>query len=105
MPTLTHCTLRRNVSNILKRGLLASKATGRRAAVWFVRGANAAWACLHVAARHGGRVENVVALSVRVPRRLLKHHGKGLFYVAADIPAAAIVGLSTFGRLAAVPAA
>jgi hypothetical protein len=102
---LNHATFRGKLSSILKRGLLKAKSTGKRMAVWLCTSANAPWAALHVAARHGGSIRSVVVLEVDVPRSWLRRHRGGLFYVPRDIPPERIRGIATFGRLAASPAA
>jgi hypothetical protein len=103
MAILTHATFARNLGSIARRGLLCCKSTGKRAAVWLVRGADAAWAAMHVVGRHGGRIENVVVLEVEVPQSWLRRHRAGLFYVVQDVPPERIRGISAFRRLAAVP--
>jgi RNA:NAD 2'-phosphotransferase (TPT1/KptA family) len=105
MAILHHASFRAKLSSILRRGLLTAKSTGKRPAVWLCSAANAPWAALHVAARHGGSIRSVVILEIDVPRAWLRRHGKGLFYVPRDIPPERIRGISTFGRLAAAPAA
>jgi hypothetical protein len=103
---VNHATFRGNLNSILKRGLLKAKSTGKRLAVWLCTAANAPWAALHVAARHGGSVRNVVVLEVNIPRRWLKRHSTpGVYYVPRDIPPERIRGITTFGRLAGYPAA
>jgi hypothetical protein len=102
---LRHATPARNVNSILRRGLLAAKSEGKRAAVWLCSAANALWAAYHTVGRHGGRIESVVVLEVDVPRSWLRRHRKGLFYVPRDIPPERIRGAATYGRLSESPAA
>lgn len=84
---LYHATLRRNVASIRQRGLDPAFALQGRRAVWLHATSRTAWAVLHTVRRHGGRVEDVVVLPVRVSRRMLRRHGKGLWYCAEVIPA------------------
>ena len=103
---VNHATFRGNLASITRRGLLKAKSTGKRLAVWLVTAANAPWAALHVAARHGGSIRSVVVLEVNIPRRWLKRHSTpGVYSVPRDIPAERIRGIATFGRLAGHPAA
>jgi len=43
---------------------------------------------MHVAWRHGTRIEAVITMEVDVPRSWLRRSRKGLWYCTRDIPAA-----------------
>src|SRR5438094_9223980 len=58
------------------------------------------WAALHVAWRHGARIEAVITLEVDVPRSWLRRSRKGLWYCTRDIPADRIRRLFGFVELA-----
>src|SRR5262245_5161901 len=84
--TYRHATPRGNVESIRRRGLLVSKATGRRRCVWLHTPSNTAWAIEHVAARHGVDVAEVVVLRVNVRRAdLVRSHKRGLRYSMVDL--------------------
>jgi hypothetical protein len=100
--TLRHATFRRNLESIRARGLLAALARGKLKAVWLHSSARSAWAACHVVRRHGGRIEDVVILEVRVPRASLRRSARaGLWYTTGDIPPGCIRSLFTFDVFAA----
>lgn len=90
MTTLYHATRARNLQSILRNGLLCSRSKGARKAVWLAPARLKSWACLHVADRHGGRIEDVIVLEVKVPRSWTKGHKGGLLYCERDIPTSRI---------------
>jgi hypothetical protein len=100
---LRHATFARNLSSILKAGLLCSKSQGKLPVVWLGSGAKSLWAAAHVVRRHGGRIEQVVVLEVVVPRRWLRRSKKGLWYCPRDVPPERICGVITFGELSRSP--
>jgi hypothetical protein len=103
---LRHATTARNLTSILRSGLLTAKSQGKLPAVWFCSAARTAWAALHVIKRHSGRVEQVVVLEVNVPRSWLRRSSNpGLWYVLRDVPASRIRRAVTFAQLADSPAA
>ena len=57
---------------------------------------------MHVAWRHGARIEAVVTLEVDVPRAWLRRNRKGLWISTRDIPADCIRRLFGFVELARV---
>jgi hypothetical protein len=102
-----HATLARNLASILRSGLLTNKSRGRFKAVWLHAAGRSHWAALHTVERHGGRVEEVVILTVCVPRSWLKRHGgsvEGLWRSVRDIPPRCIRRVITFGELSRSPA-
>lgn len=100
MTTIYHATRAKNLQSILRNGLLCSKSKGKRKAVWFAPKRLQAWACLHVAAKHGGRIEDVLVLECEVPRSWLRGHKGGLYYSERDIPTARIVKMVGFQAVA-----
>jgi hypothetical protein len=97
---LRHSTPKRNLPGIVRQGLLCGKSQGKRPAVWLHSPARSGWATLHVVKRHGGRVEDVVTLEIEVPRRWLRRHGRGVWYVKADIPFDRVRRIVTFAEVA-----
>ena len=97
---LRHATLIRNLPNIQRHGLLCSKSQGRLKAVWLATKEKSSWAAMHVAWRHGARIEAVITLEVDVPRSWLRRSRKGLWYCTQDIPADRIRRLFGFVELA-----
>jgi hypothetical protein len=104
--TLGHATLRHNLPGILRDGIQTAKSRGRLKAVWLHAADRAHWAALHTVRRHGGRVEDVVVLEVRVPRAWLKRHGgsvEGLWRSVRDVPPRFIRRVIGFRQLSRSP--
>ena len=97
---LRHATPFRNLPSIQRHGLLCSKSQGRLKAVWLATEGKSSWAAMHVAWRHGARIEAVITLEVDVPRSWLRRSRKGLWYCTRDIPAARLRRLFGFVELA-----
>ncbi|MBI1913604.1 MAG: hypothetical protein HYS12_02445 [Planctomycetes bacterium] len=97
---LRHATPLRNLPNIQRHGLLCAKSQGRLKAVWLATKEKSSWAAMHVAWRHGARIEAVITLEVDVPRSWLRRSRKGLWYCTRDIPADRIRRLFGFVELA-----
>jgi hypothetical protein len=72
---LRHATFARNLSSILRAGLLCSKSQGKLPVVWLGSAAKTLWAAAHVVRRHGPR----------------------------DVPPERIRGVITFGELSRSP--
>jgi hypothetical protein len=102
---LYHATLRRNYRSITGRGLLAGKSQGELIGVWLCEPGRRHWACLHTVRRHGGRVEGVIVIQVKVPREWLKRHGghTGLWRCKRDISPARFGRIDGFDQLSASP--
>ena len=75
---LRHATPSRNLRSIQKLGLLTAKSKGRLKVVWLHAISKSEWALLHTVKRHGGRVQDVVVLTVDVPRSWLRRSRRGL---------------------------
>ena len=99
---LRHATPIRNLPSIQRHGFLCSKSQGRLKAVWLATKEKSSWAAMHVAWRHGARIEAVVTLEVDAPRSWLRRSRKGLWYCTRDIPADRIRRLFGFVELARV---
>ena len=97
---LRHATPIRNLPSIQRHGLLCRKSQGRLKAAWLAAREKSDWAAMHVAWRHGVRIEAVIALEVEVPRSWLRRSRKGLWYCTRDIPAGRIRRLFGFVELA-----
>ena len=100
---LRHATPARNLNSILRAGLLCSKSQGRLPVVWLHTVGKTPWAALHTVKRHGGRVEGVVVVEVRIPRGWLRRSRRGLWYCTRDIPPARIVGVVDFQDVSQSP--
>jgi hypothetical protein len=83
--TYYHCTTRKNLESIRRRGLLAAYATGKRKAVWVCSRDSIYWALDHVCDRHLWDVSDVVAIPVAVAFDRLRKHGPGLYYILGDV--------------------
>jgi hypothetical protein len=102
---LRHATPARNLSSILRLGLLCSYSRGKLPVVWACSPARSSWAVLHVIRRHGGRVESTVVLEIDVPRSWLRKNRKGLWYSVRDISPDRIRRVLSFAELAGACAA
>ena len=102
---LRHATPARNLSSILRSGLLCSYSRGRLPVVWACAPARSSWAVLYAIRRHGGRAEAVVILLVDVPRAWLRKNRKGLWYSVRDISPDRIRRVLSFAELAGACAA
>jgi hypothetical protein len=96
MAIVIHATLAANLVSIRKRGLLTSKTTRRRKAVWFAPETEERWVIQHCLCNRKARLEDVVVLRVNVPDAQLRAHRHGLWYTMVNIPASAIVGIKRF---------
>jgi len=99
---LRHATPIRNLPSIQRHGFLCSKSQGRLKAVWLAAEGKSSWAAMHVAWRHGARIEAIITLEVDVPRSWLRRSRKGLWYCTRDIQADRIRRLFGFVELARV---
>ena len=97
---LRHATPLRSLPSIQRHGLLCSKSRGRLRAVWLAAEGKSSWAAMHVAWRHGVRIEAVITLEVDVPRSWLRRSRKGLWYSTRDVPPERIRRLFGFVELA-----
>ena len=102
---LRHAAPRKNLPSIGRLGLLCSKSQGRLPVVWLHAASKSAWAVLHTVKRHGGKVEGVVIIELRVPRRWLRRSRKGLWYCPRDLPPARFCRLIDFAEMAGASAA
>src|SRR5687768_5206724 len=96
---LRHATPVRNLPGILRQGLLCRRSRGRLKVVWLHRAGKSPWAALHTVGRHGGPVEAVAVLEVRVPRAWLRRSRRGLWYSRRDLPPARLGRVLTFAEL------
>ena len=98
---LLHATPARNLTSILRSGLLTNYTRGKLPAVWLVAPSRSSWAVLHAIKRHGGRVETTVVIEVDVPRSWLRRSSrKRVWNTPRDIPPARIKRVLCFSELA-----
>jgi hypothetical protein len=98
---LRHATPARNLTSILRSGLLTSYAKGKLPAVWLTAPSRSSWAVLHVIKQHGGRVETTVVLELDVPRSWLRRSArKRVWYTLRDVPTERIKRVLCFAELA-----
>ena len=95
-----HATPLHNLPSTQRQGLLCSKSQGRLKAVWLATEGKSSWAAMHVAWRHGSRIEAVITLEVDVPRLWLRRSRKGLWSCTHDIPPDRLRRLFGFVELA-----
>jgi hypothetical protein len=98
---LLHATPARNLTSILRSGLLTSYSKGKLPAVWLVAPSRSSWGVLHVIKRHRGRVETTVVIEVDVPRSWLRRSSRRrVWNTLRDIPSERIVRVLSFSELA-----
>jgi hypothetical protein len=98
---LRHATPARNLTSILRSGLLTSCTKGKLPAIWLGAPTRSSWAVLHVIKRHGGRVETTVVIEVDVPRSWLRPSSrKRVWNTPRDIPPDRIKRVLVFSELA-----
>jgi hypothetical protein len=102
---LRHATPARNLTSILRAGLLCSKSQGKLPVVWLCSPCKSFWALLHTLKRLGGRAESTVIIEVSVPRRWLRRSArKRLWCCPRDIRPERIKGVLTFQEMAGTSA-
>ncbi len=102
---LRHATPARNLTSILRSGLLTSYSRGKLPVVWACSPARTTWAVLHTIKRHGGRVETTVVIEIDVPRSWLRRSSrKRVWTCPRDVPPGRIVRVLTFQELAGTSA-
>lgn len=89
--------------SILKAGLLCKKSQGRLQVVWLHSPAKSTWAMLHTVKRHGGRIESVAVIELKVPRRWLRKSRRGLWYCTRDIAPFRFRRMVNFAELSESP--
>ncbi len=99
---LRHATPSRNLASIQRLGLLTSKSRGKLKVVWLHAPSRTNWATLHVSNRHGVRLEDVVVLTINVPRSWLRRGKAKLWYSLRDIPPGRLGKVLTFAELGSV---
>ena len=97
---IRHATPARNLTSILRLGLLCSRSKGRLPVVWACAPGKTWWSVIHVVRRHGGRVESTVVLELDLPRGWLRRGRRGLWYCASDIAPGRFRRLISFAELA-----
>lgn len=81
-----HWTHNTNLGMILREGLRPDLATGSKKSVWFVDSDYQEWALIHVAARHGWNVKDLVCLKLEIPENLYcKSSRDGVYFSNARI--------------------
>lgn len=100
---MLHATPTRNLPNILRRGLKASRSKGAKATVWLVAPGMTGQAISHASKRQNVHATQVSVIEVNVPRSWLrKGKRKGLWHTGGrDIPLCRIDFVSGFIRIAA----
>ena len=99
MVTLIHATTAQRLAGIRLRGLLPSKASGRRQAVWLAAESMDRWAVEHVLGR-GHKLTDLVLLTVEVPADWIRgFRHDGLFYCMRRIPPTAIRRVTRFAAV------
>lgn len=96
MITRYHVTLRRNLKSIQKRGLLTSRSTGKRKAVWCVTKDRLTWATMHVARRHNVALDELVVLHISLDGTRLSVGPAQSWFYTADVPPESILSVSQF---------
>ena len=85
---LYHATLKSNLHSIISKGLLPNLATGAEQVIWLHTAGRREWAILHTTQRHKCEVNEVMILTVKVPRSKLRRRWRGLWTTPQRIPQA-----------------
>jgi len=80
-----HCTPRRNLKSIMKRGILTKFHHCIWPCVWLVKKGRIKWAREHVAARHGVPLSDVRTIAVDIDVRRTVRTAEGLHRCDDDI--------------------
>lgn len=91
MITLYHVTPRWNMGSILRRGILASLARGKKKRVWLVPAQLLEWARNHVMDRHRCGYDDVTVICVRVEVPFVRGGPHGTYWLPGNVTPARIV--------------
>jgi hypothetical protein len=93
---LYHATTRQALSSIQTEGLCLRYAAldKRIQGVWLHTSSKRTWALLHTQKRHHASLEDLVVITVNVPRSWLKRFQKGVWYSIIDISPKRIVSIT-----------
>ena len=76
---LYHATPKANLESIRESGLDPNRAIGKESLVWLHTRSRTEWAILHTQDRHKCEVDEVVIITVDVPRSRLRRRWRGLW--------------------------
>lgn len=76
---LYHATLKTNLESIRENGLDPDRATGKEAVVWLHTQSRREWAVLHTMNRYNVSIDEIVIITVDVPRSQLRRRWRGLW--------------------------
>lgn len=83
---LYHATLKSNLSSIQREGLDPSRSKGAEKVIWKPHTrSRTEWAILHLQKRHRCSIDDIVILTVNVPRGKLKRRWRGLWSTSETI--------------------
>ena len=93
---LYHATLLSNLESITENGLDPTRATGRDKAVWLHTASRREWAILHVQKRHNCTLDEIVIITVQIPRGWIRRKRRGLWASRQTIKPIMIKGAAEF---------
>lgn len=82
---LYHATLKSNLDSIRKHGLSPAFSTGKDKVIWLHTKSRREWAILHTFKRHKVTLDEIVILTVDIPRSKLKRRWRGLWSTTETI--------------------
>lgn len=98
-----HTTTAKLLPSILSGGLQTCRSQGASPVVWLHSADRTDWAMHHVYRRHGGKLQQIVRLTVDVPRSWLRRAGDGLWSCARDVPSLRILSILTWASVSRSP--
>lgn len=82
---LYHATPKANLDSILEHGLDPARSQGKRKAIYLHTASRREWAILHTIRRHGIGIDDVVIISVDIPRSRITRRWRGLWSTETKI--------------------
>ena len=76
---LYHATLKANLDSIRVKGINTEFSKGTEAVIWLHTAGRRAWAILHTQKRHQCSVNDIVILTLHIPRSKLRRRWRGLW--------------------------
>jgi hypothetical protein len=96
---LYHVTRQCVIDDVGRDGVLASMSRGPIKRVWLCKWSKLPWACMHVMARHGVRLDQVRIVACHVTKaQCMRHAVKGVRYTFADIAPDQFISIKGSGK-------
>ena len=76
---LYHATLKANLDSIQAKGIDPEFSKGKESVIWYHTKSKRHWAILHTMRRHGCTLDDIVIITVQIPRGWIRRRRKGLW--------------------------